>query len=125
MYTTCDYGDKKYDFWGPNPKNYTERDRFYNNIKGQFKMMLTLDTDKNIPVYSVPSSELNSLIMLMMKEPENIACKCEEKFRRLDEEINELRETFKSVAAIMTSTDDGLGPLLDGSGPSTGAGQHT
>ena len=105
LYTTCDSSDKKYDYRGPNAKNNTERDRFYDAFEGIFKKMLTLDADKNIPVFSVPSSELNSLMKMMVKEPENITCKCEQKFQRLDEEINELRETFKSVATIMTSSD--------------------
>ena len=104
LYTTFSESDKKYDYRGPR-KNSSERDKLYDAFEGIFTKISKLDADNNTPVFSVPSNELQS--MMMMKDPQDRSntCKCEEKFKKVDKDMDELRDTFKSFVSIVTSNN--------------------
>ena len=104
LFTTNSDGDKKYSYRGPSAKSTTERDKLYDAFEGIFNKMTKLDADNTMPSFSVPSNELQ--ILMMMKKPqEHTTCDCEAKFKRVDNEMKELRDTFKQVIDVVTSTN--------------------
>ena len=103
LYTTLD-PKNKYNYLGPRSKSASDRDKIFDAYEGIYTKMMKLDADNTIPVFSVPSSELISLMQLQQVQ-EISHDSCDQKFKKMDERLSELHATFNNYVSIVSSTN--------------------
>lgn len=100
LYTTCE-PETHYGYRGPQGKNNPERERMNDAFEGIFKKLVKLDAENKMPSFSVPSDELMSVLVTNVGEHTT----CERRFQRLGGELEELKKTFHSFVAVVTSNN--------------------
>ena len=93
---------KEYAYRGPNGKN--ERSKINDAFDGIYSKMVKLDAENNMPILSVPSCDLLTLLTIHGKEHTEHT-ECDKKFAEIDKEMGELKKTFHSFVSVVTSSN--------------------
>ena len=97
--------DKQYKYNGPHSKS--ERDKAHDAFEGIYGKISKLDAENKVPIFSVPSSELLALIATTVEEPSHV--NCDTKFKKMENDMQELHATFNNFVSIVTSSRNHLG----------------
>ena len=100
IYEVYDESGKKYKYNGPHSKN--ERDKILDAFEGIFSKMVKLDAEDKMPLFSVSSFDLLDLITV---NDEKRSSDCDSKFKKIENDIQELKQTFHSFVTVITSSN--------------------
>ena len=91
--------EEPYAYRGPN-KTPNERDRLIHAFDGIFDKLVELDSKGSMPIIACPSEDMGLLLSL-----HNDPIIIDDRFRKLEQEIQGLRHTFQTVMRTVTSSD--------------------
>ena len=96
--------NKSYGYKGPQGKS--DREKACDAFDGIYAKLVKMDAENKMPVLSAPSSDLLNLLTTQVGDHGE----CDGKFQKLEKDLDELKQTFHSFVAVVTSPQGSQAP---------------